>query len=286
MSNLQEGAAPKENRCRECNTELTIGENWRPLHAKRHIQLCTDCHNKTKQKERYQKRVAKTPEEKKLQKIKAMIDEPRIDRMVEWIKEYNLDYYVGGILDRARAKNPANPDEAERKAYDEIKHLKYEDIPEENRRSDIEIMDEILIRHAITEPSEGDTGATWWIAFHHCGYTAYELDDDGLPLARPGILRMSMIARMRKMSDKKFAGRTGRVGIVSIPFREIPRRPKTEHRIIICKREEDFHLLDERRRLRHGRENDLFAKLRLSMGESLDEKQSIIDQLVGIYNRI
>ena len=51
----------------------------------------------------------RTPEEKKLQKIKAMIDEPRIDRMVEWIKEYNLDYYVGGILDRARAKNPANP---------------------------------------------------------------------------------------------------------------------------------------------------------------------------------
>jgi hypothetical protein len=260
----------EDKRCRSCNILLIPEENWAPANIKAYNTICKECDTK-KGKRNYQKRKLKqTPEQRKLNKIQRIRDEPRIERMTEFLKEYNVRYYMN--------HQEQLPIELQNK------QLKYEDI-QDRKRPELEAIPEIILRYKINIPEEGDTAKTWMIALHECGYRGYDLDDDGLPIARPGVPAAAYFRRLRKAADTKYAGKGGRIGIVCLPVKEIPRRPKSEWRIFLLTREEDYKELDKRRRVRHSRENEQMVKLRLAMDVSTEQKLDIIDALVGIWDR-
>jgi hypothetical protein len=274
MSAIVSGFAPKGKKCSDCDKEL----------IDRRKNLCPQCQEKRRREKDAKRRLGQTQESKTLRKIEKTVDQERIDRLEERIKNYNLQYHIEAYVSSAMDKNPNDPQAAQKQALEETKSWTFEDI-QNKLRSDYEVMAEILTRYNIVEEIEGDMAPTWHIAFNRCGYKQYEVDDDGLPLKRPGILNFSQMRYMRKRSDTHYTGRDGRLGIVSVPFRETPRRRYLEHRIILCQKEQVYDLLDSRRRVRHSRENDSMARLRLAMQRTVSEKQSIIDQLVGIINR-
>lgn len=278
-----------EPHCRKCGIELIADENWAPSNIGQNNRICKNCQNieaKGYHRKRRQRKALLT--EERINNMKERLrDEDRIQRLVEWIKSANVerfrDIFIQKIKREAQLMGK-DPNEAEVNAVAESQKWTYETINPADRDPDHIIMADVLRKHTVLDPLEGDMGATWHLAFNICGYDGYEVDVDGLPLARPGIGRLSRINYTRKKADKEIGGDT-RVGIVTQRVREIPRRQKTERRICLCRNENVFNKVVEEAKLRHAGENASLGKLKIAMTRSDNEQADLIDLFASLYRR-
>ena len=281
--------SPDRPHCRRCGVELLAEDNWAPSNVGNNVHVCKNCQNieaKSRYRRKARKRVLLT-EERIINLKQRLRDEDRIARLVEWIKEANVVRYQDLFIQKNKREaelNARDVIEAERHAIEEAKKWTYETISEADRDPDYIIMAEVLTKHQIKEPSEGDMGVTWHIAFNECGYEGYELDGDSLPLARPGISRLARINYCRKKADKELGGGS-RVGIITHRVKEVPRRTRVERRICLCRNEGLFNKVVEEAKLRHAGENASLGKLKVAMSRADGDQTDLIETFASLYRR-
>ncbi len=271
------------SKCKQCDTELDENNQYR-FHIEHNINLCKICH-KSNVRENYH-RGNKTEEEKRQSKINRMVDEERVNRLFDRMKQSiihltQLDY-IEKEKTKARMKHIPE-EESQRIANDECKDWTFEQIVKENRQKPQHflVMRDVLHRYEIKDEVEGDTGTTWHIAFNKHGYEEFELDGDGLPIQRPGVQRLALITRVRKKADKEV---DMRLGIASVKCREIPRRPKTEWRICLCKKQETFDKIHNDKILRQAGDDLSESRLKASMLRDEDVSSNWIEAIAKLYS--
>lgn len=279
------GSFSSKDKCEVCARELVAGQNWHHRFARKGKTICIECYEVKKKQAYEQRQKAKSPQGRIDILIERLRDEDRIERLVEWIKEINLDRAQRNHIQEAIKNadlNRLDHNEAELKAREECAKWTYEDI-KDRKQLDYLVMAKVLAMHKITVPENGDMSATWHIALSECGYEQYELDADGLPLAKPGMPRLKVINYARKNADKFALGK--RFGIVAVRVSEPERRSRKEWRICLCKTEQVYNKVRDSRIARHEGEIKSESELVLSMKDDISRAQDAVERYVDLFNR-
>lgn len=279
--------------CRECRNLLVPGDNWAEGNVKIHARICKSCHA-LEMKRRYQ--IVKQTKEMDSQAKHAFYrtkirDEERITRLIKRIQDANVEIQRERILSEYRnaaEQNGKSMIDAERAAIEIGNQYTFDFCVEKHLvQPDHLIMAEVLSRNKVFDPKEGDTLNTWHIALHECGYDGYEIDQEGLPLALPGLQRLVRIRQTMNKSDRIKGGT--RIGITLAKYLEGDRRSRREGRLVLCrgpKGEEVYGQKYEEMENRRFNESRSMSQLKLRIWEKLADTQSTIDAFVSLYKRI
>jgi hypothetical protein len=272
------GSSNDGEKCERCEKPLIALENWDYKDIKRNRRFCTDCRGK--RKARTDLVAVKDPLSRKIERY---IDEPRIDELVTKIKAFVIQYRSETLqreMIRRAVINGETNDDAEKRINAEWIELDYDKINLKHCPPDL-VMAEVLARNNILTAPQGDTAATWHIAFNRSRYPWFEISTEGLPAARPGIPALMRINYVRRKADKRTAKQ--RLGIISQKYPNPDKNERRERRIFLCRDKDSLDRVDEEMKARHAGEKDSFEKLAAASQRDITKDITTLDVLLELY---